>query len=217
MIFVFILFIRCVCFVRMLSCSIHLYRTGRLIFPENALPCHVPGGFCYRHKTSPVCFGKLASREKVKGNDRVTFSLCENYSVWAMELIPTYHPCTFLWSTESLLYYRVLYLIIPEVHRNNGACQTVIGHARQRELDNLQSISASALLLGVQEHDIAPLIASKMLTPLGKPASNSPNHFAAVEIVARADDRDWLSEATKALAKHWRHKNRGNYPLSLLL
>ena len=74
MIFVFILFIRCVCFVRMLSCSIHLYRTGRLIFPENALPCHVPGGFCYRHKTSPVCFGKLASREKVKGNDRVTIA-----------------------------------------------------------------------------------------------------------------------------------------------
>ena len=40
-------------------------------------------------------------------------------------LFPFCRPRSPSQTTESLLYYRVLYLIIPEVHRNNGACQTV--------------------------------------------------------------------------------------------
>jgi hypothetical protein len=39
-------------------------------------------------------------------------------------LFPFCRPRSPSQTTESLLYYRVLYLIIPEVHRNNGACQT---------------------------------------------------------------------------------------------
>src|SRR6266404_7290946 len=63
--------------------------------------------------------------------------------------------------------------------------------------------SETALLLGVQEHDIAPLVAAKLLNPLGKPAPNSPKYFAAVEIAERASNAEWLSTATKVLAKHW--------------
>ena len=51
-------------------------------------------------------------------------------------------------------------------------------------------------------------VAVKLLIPLGKPAKNSPKYFAAVDIVARAEDGTWLSEATKALAKYWLRKNR---------
>jgi len=62
--------------------------------------------------------------------------------------------------------------------------------------------------LGFQEHDIAPLVAAKLLNPLGKPASNSPKYFAAVEILEHAADSEWLSQATKALAKYWQRKNQ---------
>jgi len=68
--------------------------------------------------------------------------------------------------------------------------------------------SEVAVLLGFQEHDIAPLVAAKLLTPLGKPAPNAPKYFAATEVLACAENRDWLSSATKALARHWGNKNR---------
>ena len=67
--------------------------------------------------------------------------------------------------------------------------------------------SEVAVLLGFQEHDIAPLVAAKLLTPLGKPAPNAPKYFAATEVLACAENRDWLSHATRTIAKHWAAKN----------
>ncbi len=77
-----------------------------------------------------------------------------------------------------------------------------------RRLPGRLNTSETALLLGFQEHDIAPLVAAKLLAPLGKPAPNSPKHFAAVEIVTHATDSEWLSKATRVLAKHWQRKNQ---------
>src|SRR6266566_1307539 len=77
-----------------------------------------------------------------------------------------------------------------------------------RRLPGRLNTSETALLLGFQEHDIAPLVAAKLLAPLGKPAANAQKYFAAVEIVERAADSEWLAEATKALAKHWLRKNQ---------
>ncbi len=77
-----------------------------------------------------------------------------------------------------------------------------------RRLPGRLNTSETALLLGFQEHDIAVLIAARLLAPLGKPAANSPKYFAAVEIVERAANADWLSIATKAIGKHWLRKNR---------
>jgi hypothetical protein len=65
-----------------------------------------------------------------------------------------------------------------------------------------------ATLLGFQEHDIAPLVAARLLAPLGKPVPNAPKYFAAVDVEGAAQDRDWLSKATKALSQHWRAKNQ---------
>jgi hypothetical protein len=84
--------------------------------------------------------------------------------------------------------------------RNGGAAQLSSLPARLNATE-------AAVLLGFKEHDIAPLVAAKFLMPLGKPAQNSPKYFAAVEITARAYDRGWLSEATKALARRWSAKN----------
>jgi hypothetical protein len=77
-----------------------------------------------------------------------------------------------------------------------------------RRLPGRLNTSEAALLLGVQEHDIALLVAAKLLVPLGKPAANAPKYFAAVEIADRASDSEWLSTVTKQLAKHWLRKNR---------
>ena len=68
--------------------------------------------------------------------------------------------------------------------------------------------SEVAVLLGFQEHDIAPLVAARLLTPLGKPAPNAPKYFAATEVLANGENRDCLSHATKAIARHWAAKNR---------
>jgi len=77
-----------------------------------------------------------------------------------------------------------------------------------RRLPGRLNTSEAALLLGFQEHDIAFLIAAKLLVPLGKPALNAPKYFAAVEIAERASDAEWLSCATKELSKHWLRKNQ---------
>jgi hypothetical protein len=79
-----------------------------------------------------------------------------------------------------------------------------------RRLPARLNVTETALLLGFRDHDIAPLVAVKLLIPLGKPVKNSPKYFAAVDIVARGNDREWLSEATKALSRYWFRKNRGS-------
>ena len=76
-----------------------------------------------------------------------------------------------------------------------------------RRLPGRLNTLETALLLGFQEHDIAPLVAAKLLRPLGKPAPNAPKYFAAVDIIAAAADRDWLATATRTLAKRWQEKN----------
>jgi len=76
-----------------------------------------------------------------------------------------------------------------------------------RRLPARLTTGEAAAILGFQEHDIAPLIAAKLLTPLGKPAPNAPKYFAAVDVLAAAQDRDWLSQATRALARYWQGRN----------
>jgi len=88
------------------------------------------------------------------------------------------------------------------------AAQEKLALLNCRRLPGRINTSETALLLGFQEHDIAPLIAAKLLMPLGKPAPNAPKYFAAVEIVERANELEWLGHATKALAKHWQRKNQ---------
>ena len=65
----------------------------------------------------------------------------------------------------------------------------------------------AAVLLGFQEHDIGPLVAARLLAPLGRPAPNAPKYFAAHDIETCAQSVEWLSQATRTLAKHWLGKN----------
>ncbi|MFA7344920.1 MAG: hypothetical protein WC003_11500 [Terrimicrobiaceae bacterium] len=83
-----------------------------------------------------------------------------------------------------------------------GASQSDLAHLQAEDVD-----WPTSAILGFQEHDIAPLIAAKMLNPLGKPAPNAPKYFASVDILAAAQDREWLSQATRSLSKYWQGKN----------
>jgi hypothetical protein len=92
--------------------------------------------------------------------------------------------------------------------RHTSSVQETIALLNCRRVPARLNVAEAAVLLGFKEHDIGPLVAAKLLSPLGKPAQNAPKYFAAVDIMARADDRAWLSEATKALARYWLQKNR---------
>jgi len=91
--------------------------------------------------------------------------------------------------------------------RSAGTTQEKFVVLNCRRLPGRLNTSEAALLLGFQEHDIAALVAARLLVPLGKPARNGPKYFAAVEIAERASNAEWLSSATKVIGKHWFRKN----------
>jgi ribosomal protein L33 len=64
-----------------------------------------------------------------------------------------------------------------------------------------------AVILGFQEHDIAPMMVAKLLIPLGKPVSNATKYFALVDILELGKNRGWLSAATRTIANYWKSKN----------
>jgi hypothetical protein len=92
--------------------------------------------------------------------------------------------------------------------RSSTNAQEKLAFLNCRRLPGRLNTSEAALLLGFQEHDIAFLIAAKLLAPLGKPAPNAPKYFAAAAIAERASDAKWLSNATKEVAKQWLRKNQ---------
>ncbi len=73
-----------------------------------------------------------------------------------------------------------------------SSAQEIIALLNRRRLPARLSTGEAAVLLGFQEHDIAPLIAAKLLAPLGRPAPNAPKYFATVDVVDAAHDREWL-------------------------
>jgi len=62
-------------------------------------------------------------------------------------------------------------------------------------------------VLNCQPHDIAVLVAAKLLKPLGKPASNSVKYFATADLLEKLKDPNWLARVTTAISQHWNRKN----------
>jgi hypothetical protein len=65
----------------------------------------------------------------------------------------------------------------------------------------------AAACLGFKPHDIPVLAARGLLKPLGRPIPNSEKYYARSRVLELADDEEWLSRATAALAQHWQDKN----------
>ena len=91
--------------------------------------------------------------------------------------------------------------------RNIGKPQGAMELLNCRRLPGRVNAMEAAILLGFQEHDITALIAAKLLTPLGKPSPNSTKYFASVDVIEAAQDRSWLSQATRTVSRHWSEKN----------
>ena len=69
------------------------------------------------------------------------------------------------------------------------------------------SAEQAAVVLNFQLHDLAVLMATGLLRPLGKPAQNAPKFFATKTVLELARDEQWLHRATLAVARHWQGKN----------
>jgi hypothetical protein len=70
----------------------------------------------------------------------------------------------------------------------------------------------AACMLGFQVHDLAVLMATKLLKPLGQPAQNAPKYFAMKTVLELSRNEHWLHKATLAVARHWQGKNARRSP-----
>jgi hypothetical protein len=69
------------------------------------------------------------------------------------------------------------------------------------------SVEQVAWVLGCQSHDIAILVASRLLKPLGNPQPNAVKYFCTAEILELAEDRSWLAKVTNTISQYWQKKN----------
>ena len=65
----------------------------------------------------------------------------------------------------------------------------------------------AAKILGFEGHDIPVLVSHHLLIPLGNVALNARKYFAAVDVMALAQDPVWLGKATQVVYQHWQRKN----------
>lgn len=71
------------------------------------------------------------------------------------------------------------------------------------------TVEQTAWLLNCQTHDIAGLIAARLLKPLGNPPPNGTKFFATGDIIELTRDRVWLARMSNAITNYWRTKNAG--------
>jgi hypothetical protein len=98
--------------------------------------------------------------------------------------------------------------------RHTTTASERMGVLNCRRLPARLNTSEVAALLGFQDHDVAILVAARLLTPLGKPAQNAPKYFATRQVLERCEDDEWLARATKAVSVHWRSKNSARKRIS---
>ena len=67
----------------------------------------------------------------------------------------------------------------------------------------------AAWVINCQPHDVAILMAARLLKPLGNPAANGGKYFAASELLELAKDKAWLVRVTNAVNLHWQRNNAG--------
>src|SRR5450755_2723017 len=72
-----------------------------------------------------------------------------------------------------------------------------------------------AKLLNCTPEDVAVLVTSGKLRPLGRPNSNAVKFFSAVELMNLLADREWLDEATKTIGQYWKRKNARRHGVNL--
>lgn len=69
------------------------------------------------------------------------------------------------------------------------------------------SAEQAAWVLNCQSHDMAILVASRLLKPLGNPPQNGVKFFSTSEVLELAKDEKWLTRMTVAIYQHWHKQN----------
>jgi len=65
----------------------------------------------------------------------------------------------------------------------------------------------AAWVLNCGPHDIPPLIAARLLKPLGNPPANGIKYFATADLLEQIKDRNWLVRVSATICQHWQKKN----------
>ena len=65
----------------------------------------------------------------------------------------------------------------------------------------------AAWVLNCRPHDIPPLIAARLLKPLGNPPANGIKYFATADLLEQIKDRNWLVRVSATICQHWQKKN----------
>ena len=69
------------------------------------------------------------------------------------------------------------------------------------------TVEQAAWVVGCQSHDIAILVTSRLLKPLGNPPLNGIKFFATSDVLELVKDRSWLAKMTNTVNQHWQKKN----------
>lgn len=86
-----------------------------------------------------------------------------------------------------------------------------------RRLPARLTIHQTAFLFNMQVYEVLLLMRRGLLKCLGAPKPNSRKYFSSAYILKLAESPEWLSEATKAIAKAVREKNGSHQPRSARL
>jgi len=76
-----------------------------------------------------------------------------------------------------------------------------------RQLPARLTAEQAAWMLNCQPHDIPPLVAAKLLKPLGNPPANGIKYFATADLLEDIKDRHWLVRVSATICQHWQKKN----------
>ena len=69
------------------------------------------------------------------------------------------------------------------------------------------TVEQVAWMLNCQPHDIAALLAARLLKPLGNPPANGIKFFSTDDVLEHIKDRSWLIKVTNAIIQHWQRQN----------
>jgi len=77
----------------------------------------------------------------------------------------------------------------------------------RRKMSARLLVAQVAKLLNCTTEDVAILVSTGKLRPLGRPKPNNVKFFSAVELFALLEDRGWLDEATKTIGQFSKRKH----------
>ncbi len=98
--------------------------------------------------------------------------------------------------------------------KSNGRPGLISTEAKEllnlRRLPAMLNTAQTAVLLGLAEHDIAVLVRTGLLKPLGNPPPNAVKSFSTAQVLELAGEIALLNKIRSTVYHYWRGKNADN-------